>query len=302
MKKKMRQEDYEKWSYYIKMIREHRRLLWRYGRKKFVQLLYQQRWKQKVDLDHPVGFNEKLNARKLSKNPLFVLGADKVKVRNYVEEKIGRKHLIPQYFCKKKVTVEDLQKLPNQFILKTSNGSGTNIIVRNKKQEDLQQICDTINFFTKIKYGYIWGEFYYNKVPIRIVAEKLLEDENGDIPNDLKIHCFNNGREKHKIIESYYKIEGQIYKNCYDENWKPLNYVYGFTSDGRKIPRPKNLKEIIKIADKLSEDTNYVRVDLYNIKNKLYFGELTFIPGAGYAHFSSKDADLLWGEYMGNEK
>ena len=160
-----------------------------------------------------------------------------------------------------------------------------------------------MNYYTTIKYGYIWGEFYYNRSNISIVAEKLLKDETGNIPNDYKIHCFDDGKNKRKIIEVHYKVNGKNMKNIYDEKWISIkDYVFGFGSDGRKIKKPSNLKELLYVADKLSEDTNYVRVDLYNVNNKIYFGELTFIPGAGYARFNPESADLLWGDYMGEEK
>ena len=228
--------------------------------------------------------------------------ADKNKAREYVREKIGEQYLIPQLFCKKKVTKKDIENLPNSFILKISNGSGNNILVKDKSKENINDIVKLINFYTKIQYGYIWGEFHYNNIPINIVAEELLLDENGEVPNDIKVHCFNNGKEKHKIIEYHYKVDGVNYKNMYDENWEEsLDYIFGFKSDGRKVEKPKKLDKILNVCDRLSEDTNYVRVDLYYIKGKIYFGELTFIPGAGYSKFQPDSANLLWGEYMGDE-
>lgn len=296
------EQEIQKWKYYRQMINRNKMRILKYGKSGLIQKIYYERMQQNLNLHKAITFNEKINARKLEKNKLFEICADKVKVRKYVASKIGEKYLIPQYFSKKSLSIKDLKKLPNEFILKTSNGSGTNIIVFDKRQVNLKSLCKTINYFKKVQYGYIWGEYYYNRVPIRIVAEKLLKDENGNIPDDLKIHCFDNGKKKHKIIECHYKVKGKNYKNCYDEKWHKLNYVYGFKSDGRKINKPDNLDEILYVCDKLSEDTNYVRVDLYNIKGKLYFGELTFIPGAGYAPFEPESANTLWGKYMGKEK
>ena len=289
----------EKWGQYRNEIFKNRIYILQHGKRDFVEKMYKRMTSGggEIHLDAPNGFNEKLNANKLVDNELCVICADKDRVRGYVKNKIGEKYLIPQYFCKKRITVQDLEKLPGEFILKTSNG--TNMIISDKKKENLSDVCKVMNYLTKIKYGYLWGEFYYNKVPIRIVAEKLLKDENNNVPNDIKIHCFNNGKEKHKIIEYHYKVDGQNMKNCYDENWKRIDNVYGFGSDDRIIKKPKNLKEILQVADKLSADTNYVRVDLYNVQNQIYFGELTFIPGAGYAPFKSRKDDLLWGKYVG---
>lgn len=292
----------QKWKNYLKDIKKNKKYIRKYGKVNFIKMKYLERGYKDFDINNPITFSEKLQARRLNYNELMKICADKDKVRKYVESKIGSKYLIPQYFCKTKITKNDIEKLPNSFILKTSNGSGTNILVKDKTKEQIKEIVKLINFYTKIEYGYIWGEFHHNEIPITIVAEKLILDKNGNVPNDLKVHCFDNGSEKHKVIEYHYKVDGKNYKNMYDENWNPLDYVFGFKSDGRKIKKPKNLKEILNVCDKLSEDTNYVRVDLYNLDGKIYFGELTFIPGAGYSPFEPESANTLWGRYMGNEK
>lgn len=291
-----------KWEKYLDDIKKNKKYIKKNGEISFIKKKYIEMGFKDFDINNPIGFREKLQARRINYTKLMEICADKDKVRDYVKSKIGEKYLIPQYFCKSKVTKGDIKKLPNSFILKTSNGSGTNILIKDKEKESIRDIVKLINFYTKIQYGYIWGEFHYNKIPITIVAEKLILDKNGNIPDDLKVHCFDDGKKKRKIIECHYKIDGKNYKNMYDENWKNLNYVFGFKSDGRKIKKPENIKEILNICDKLSEDTNYVRVDLYNVNGKIYFGELTFIPGAGYSHFNPESANELWGSYMGSEK
>lgn len=271
------------------------------GRKKVIDKYYYMAKGVHVNFDNPRSFSEKIQVRKLSYNPLFILCADKSKVRDYVKDKIGEKYLIEQYFSKRKITITDLEKLPDRFAIKTNNASSTNVIVMDKEKENLSELCDKMNFFTTINYGYLWGEYFYTKIPVRIVAEKLLLDSNGNIPDDFKVHCFNDGKTKHKFFETFYTVDGNLMKNIYDEDWKLLDYQYGFGSDGRNVKRPDNLDEIIDVCDKLSSDFNYVRVDLYICDDKIYFGELTFTPGSGFAKFNPPDADLLWGKYMGIE-
>lgn len=271
------------------------------GRKKVIKKYYDLNFTKELDFNNCETFNEKLQLRKLNVNPKFVLCADKVRVREYVKEKIGKKYLIEEYFHKKKITMKDIEKLPNRFAIKTNNASGTNVIVYNKKDIDKKELVNVMNFFTKIKFGYFWGEYFYNKIKPQIIVEKLLIDKNGKIPDDFKIHCFNNGKEKHKFYETFYLIDGNLKKNIYDENWKILNYEYGFDGDNRRIAKPKKLNEINEICDRLSEGFNYVRIDLYLFQNRIYFGEMTFTPGAGFAHFRPEEKDLLWGKYMGEE-
>ena len=289
------------WDERKKQIRNNKlRSITLNGRKKVINEYYNYHRGYDVDFNNPKNFSEKLQVRKLSRNKMYVLCADKDKVRNYVKDKIGEKYLIKQYFSKRKIKPSDLEKLPNQFAIKTNNASSTNIIVYDKSKENLQDLCDKMNYYTTINYGYLWGEFFYTKIPVRIVAEELLI-EDGKLPDDFKIHCFNNGKEKHKFFESFYTVDGNLMKNIYDENWKRIDYSYGYGSDGRKIEKPKQLKEIVEICDKLSEDFNYVRVDLYIFKDKIYFGELTFTSGSGFAKFNPDDKDILWGQYMGED-
>lgn len=289
------------WDERIKQIRKNKlRSFTKNGRKKVINKYYKIHRGYEVDFDNPKNFSEKLQVRKLSNNKLFTICADKDKVRKYVEEKIGKKYLVKQYFSKRRIKVSDLEALPNRFVLKTNNGSSTNIVVYDKRKENLKDLCDKMNYFATIDYGYLWGEYYYTKIPVRIIAEELLID-HGELPNDFKIHCFNKGSEKHKFFESFYTVDGHLMKNIYDENWDRIDYQYGFGSDGRTIKKPKQFKEIKEVCDKLSRDFNYVRVDLYLCKDRIYFGELTFTSGAGFARFSPEEKDELWGKYMGDE-
>ena len=287
------------WKDRINQINNNRRKsLTKRGKNGIVKKYYREMYGKNIDLHHCETFNEKIQLRKLNATASMIECADKVKVREYVKKKIGDKYLIKKYFNKRRISCKDIEKLPNCFAIKTNNASSTNIIVYDKTKEDINSIVDMMNYFTRIKYGYLWGEFFYNKIKPQIIAEELLIDKNGSIPDDFKIHCFNNGKEKHKFFETFYLIDGKLNKNIYDENWNLIDYNYGFTGDGRKINKPKNFKEILYVCDKLSEDFNYVRIDLYLFNKKIYFGEMTFTPGAGYAKFNPENKDELWGSYM----
>lgn len=289
----------ELWSDRIKQIRKNKfKSLTKLGRNDIIKKYYRKMYGKEIDLRNCKTFNEKIQLRKISDDSLMVKCADKVEVREYVQNKIGEKYLIKKYFNKRRITNEDIENLPNSFAIKTNNASSTNIIVLDKSKENIDNIVAMMNFFTRIKYGYLWGEYFYNKIKPQIIAEELLIDKKGNIPDDFKVHCFNNGKEKHKFFETFYLIDGKLNKNIYDENWNLIDYNYGFKGDGRNIKKPKKFDEIVCICDKLSEDFNYVRIDLYILNNSIYFGEMTFTPGAGYAKFNPESKDLLWGSYM----
>lgn len=258
-----------------------------------------------LNIKEAITFTEKLNVIKCNKKKmkLYSKFADKDAVRRYVIDKVGEKYLIEQYFSKSNICPDDLQKLPNSFVLKTNNGSGTNYIVLDKTKESIEEICKYMNNLLEIKYGYIFGEFLYNYIKPKIVAEKLLIDKNNNIPDDLKCFCFqdDNGKKK-KILYIERVIGDERQRIMFDENWNVIETGCNFDKLNIKIEKPSNYKEILKVIDKLSEDFNFVRVDLYIFNKKVFFGELTFIPTAGYLMFDDDSIDKKWGKYIGTKK
>ena len=300
--------DFESWkSLKERSDKNRKKIKWNpfYTEKKFVKELYKMQMDKELDYNNLQTFNEKLNGFKVNKKFMkkAYSYADKNEVRSYIKEKIGSKHLIKEYFCKDKITPADLEKLPKSFVLKTTLGSGTNLIIKDKEKWDLQEICDYMNFLTTIHYGYLWGEFLYEYGKSHIIAEELLIDKAGNIPDDLKCFCFqdNNG-QKRKILYVERVIGDDRARILFDENWNQIHLDSNFELLDEKIPKPQNLKKILKVIDSLSEDFNFVRVDLFVLKEKIYFGELTFIPTAGYLRFKKEEDDLAWGSYIGDNK
>ena len=304
----MKKMDIPKWESINSSIKYNKKkILFHplYNKRKFVENLYQMQMGKELNLNNPKTFSEKLNAYKLNKKMMKLYGKyiDKNAVRKYIEEKIGKKYLVPQYFYKREIEKEDLEKLPNSFVLKTTNGSGTNYIVTDKKQEDLEQVCAYLNYLSKIEYGYIWGEFFYNYIRPGIVAEKLLLDEKGNIPDDLKCFCFkDNDGISRKVLYIERVVGDERERIMFNDKWEVIDYGCSFEKLDIPIKKPKNYKEILEVIDKLSEDFNFVRVDLYVMKEKIYFGELTFIPTAGYLKFDDEKIDLEWGSYIGDKE
>lgn len=276
-----------------------------YNKRKFIEDKYFERMGKKIDLDNPMTFTEKLNYYKINKDIMknYWRYVDKYEVRKYVENKIGKSYLIPQYKYVRKLKVKDLENLPDSFVIKTTSGSGTNYIVEDKKKENLKEICDYINWLSTIKYGYIWGEFLYNNVKRGIVIEKMLTDKDGNIPDDLKCFCFKDDKGvRRKILYVERVIGDERYRIMFDEKWNIVNYGCSFGKLDIKLEKPSNYKEILKVIDKLSEDFNFVRVDLFVLDKKIYFGELTFIPTAGYLSFDDEKNDKLWGSWISLKK
>ena len=254
------------------------------------------------NLTNPKTFTEKLNYIKVNYELQKEISSyvDKHKVREYVAKKIGPDYLISEYLYTKKLKLSDLQKLPSAFVIKTTNGSGTNYIVKDKKHEDLTAIVSYMNWLKNLKYGYMWGEYFYNYIKPGIVAEKLLLDNHNNIPDDLKCFCFKDSKGKRrKVLYQERVIGDERSRIMFDKNWHQVKYNNSnFSKLDVKLKKPKNADEILYVIDKLSEDFSFVRVDLFLINEKIYFGELTFVPTAGYMTFDNPNIDKLWGSWI----
>lgn len=300
--KKMHVAD---WEEIFRIVSENQKKLRNpfYSRRQFIADLYKQQLGREPNLDSPQSFTEKLNAFKLDKvaNQSYWRYVDKYHVRDYVKGKVGEKYLIENYLYTRYLTVADLEKLPKSFVLKTTGGSGTNYIVQNKGKENLEEVANYLNWLAKLKYGYIWGEFLYNRIKPGIIAEKLIGDKAGNIPDDLKCFCFRDADGIRRKILYFERVVGdERQRIMFDDNWESVTCRMGhFEKLDIKLKKPKNSAEILHVIDKLSEDFDFVRVDLFLVGEKIYFGELTFIPTAGYMMFDDENTDKLWGSWIG---
>lgn len=270
-----------------------------FGLKTSLKIYFRLKTKMKLNLDNPKRYSEKIQLRKLNyNNPLYILCADKYKVREYIKEKIGDEYLIPLYFAKKKIIKEDLEKLPNQFVLKTNNASKTNIIVNDKEKISTDDVVKKMNQFVKYKFGYRTFELFYNEIDPLIIAEKYIGTEN-QVPNDYKFHCFKqlNGSIKVFVQVDVGRFSDNHCMAYFDEMWNMQPFGIDERKRNVKFNKPKNLKKMLEISKKLSEDFDYVRVDLYEVEGKIYFGELTFTDGSGYDILQPNKYDVEWGTY-----
>lgn len=272
-----------------------------FGLERSVRIYFYIKTGLKINLEHPTYYCEKIQIRKLYPKKIYTLCADKYLVRDYVKEKLKDMKediLIPQYFAKEKISLEDLETLPNRFILKTNNGSKTNIIVHDKEKENLKKIVKKMNKYVKKKFGYNTFELFYNDIPPLIIAEQYIGTEN-EVPDDYKFFCFRqkNGEFIIRIMMDHGRFTDHQYRAFYDENWNVMPYGNESKEKGYGFKKPKDLSKMLEIAKKLAEDFDFVRVDLYYVKNKIYFGELTFTDGSGYEPLEPFEYEKIWGAY-----
>lgn len=251
----------------------------------------------KLDLDNPKNLNEKFQWLKIhDRTPLHTQCADKYEVRSYVKEKIGDEYLIPllyQTYNEKNIISNNLPDEP--FVIKTNHDSGGGIIIKNKKEINWKNIQKELKERMKINYYYSAKEWQYKNIKPCIIVEKLLLDENNEIPNDYKLHCFNG---KVEIIQVDTGRFTNHERYLYDRNWNLIDCQWLFKSGTGVVEKPLNINEMVKIAEKLSENFIFARIDLYSIANKIYFGEITFHPGSGWEFIKPVEFDYKFGEML----
>lgn len=263
----------------------------------YLRIVYKVYTGKKLNLNNPKTFNEKLQWLKLNdRDQRYTKLVDKYAVRQYVKEVIGEEYLIDLFGVWNKFEDIDFRKLPNKFVLKTTHDSGGVVICKDKKNFDINIEKRKIKKSLKRNYYYLWREWPYKDVKPMIICEKLLLDKDNKIPKDYKFFCFNG---KVKLIQVDIDRYGNHMQNFYDDNWNFRNVrIHCNNNKDFKIDKPENLDEMINICEKLSNGFHHLRVDLYTIDNKIYFGELTFFHMSGLCKFISEELNYEMGEYI----
>jgi len=253
---------------------------------------------RKLELNAPQRYMEKIQWYKLYyRDPIMQQCADKYTVREYIHSK-GLGYILNDLYAVFS-SPEELcfDQLPEQFILKLSNGSSTNLVIQDKKAHDLRKVQQKFRDFYAQSASNAGREWVYSteNQPV-IVAEQLLEDDtNPDRTlRDYKILCFNGKPEYIICVDGRYT--DHYCHVIYDTKWNKQDVVIGHSSAAANYPKPDTLDEMLDIARILSEDFPFVRVDLYSIKGKVFFGELTFFPWSGYMQFTPDSFDFALGK------
>lgn len=264
---------------------------------KIAKVKYMYKNNKPLNLDKPVEFMEKIQWLKFNYyTEKYGYLVDKYEVREYIKNSIGNHYLndfIAIYDNENEIDFDDL---PNQFALKGTHGSGYNIIVKDKSKLDLNKTKKQLKKFLSKDYSKYNEEKIYKDIKPRILAEKYLDQSDESSIIDYKFYCFH-GEAKYVLVKTFYN--GKFRTCFYDLNWNKIQ------NDSKKssyldfeIEKPSNFDEMIDISNKLSEKFIFIRVDLYSIKNKIYFGELTFFPRGGKERLQVERFNSEFGNYM----
>lgn len=264
-----------------------------------LKIQFKDRMRKELNLENPQTFNEKLQWLKLyDRNPLYTNLVDKYQVRKHIAKTIGEEYLIPLIGVCDKFEDIDFSKLPNQFVLKCTHDSGGLVICTDKGKLDIEAARKKINKSLKRNFYYYAREWPYKNIKPRIICEKYMVDESDTELKDYKFMCFN-GEVKCIFVCLNRNSSKGLNVDIYDTNWNlmPFERPNSPNSD-TIIPKPKKIDKMIEFAEKLSKDKLFVRVDFYEINGQLYFGEITFYPGAGFEKFKPESYDYLLGSWI----
>ncbi len=251
------------------------------------------------NLDNPKSFNEKLNWLKLHDiHPEYTRMVDKVTAKEYVAGIIGSEYIIPTLGVWNSVDDIDWDSLPQQFVLKNTGDSGGIVVCKDKSSLDIEAAKAKLVKKSETNYYKYNKEYPYKDLSPRIIAEEYMEDESGYELKDYKIFCFD-GEPKYLFVATDRQKKGEDTKfDFFDLEWNHLPVTNGHPNNPLPIDKPQNFNEMIEIARKLSVGKTHVRVDLYNIRGKIYFGELTFFHWSGMVAYNPREWDYKFGEYI----
>lgn len=205
---------------------------------------------------------------------------DKIEVKKWVSETIGDDYLIPVYGVWNHIEEVEWDKLPLTFVLKCNHGSGMNYVVDDKTKINKKKVSKLFKAWLSKEYAWLAYELQYEKVEKKVFAEKNIAEGKKGL-KDYKIHCIHGQPRFIQVIDREKDdITRQMLLDC---DWKEMGWTFETYGRMLEIPtKPEKLDEMLEIARKLSNKFKYVRVDLYYVDGKIYFGEMTFTPSGGY--------------------
>ena len=279
----------------LEKVRQARRILQFHRQRRKIHRLFRKKQGYEGNFENPRDYWEKVQFRKLYGNHGFYGRlADKVLVREYVKERVGEEILVPLLGVYERLDEGILEKLPRSFVLKVSNASNWNEVVFDKSGLDLGRTVRFFNRKVREKYSGKSGEVHYDYCTPRILAEELLLEEDSP-PWSIDLFCYNNpgGFDYSICVHS----PDELHKGHYDRNWNFLEGNLTPEMAERHAP-PKVFPKMAEIARELSRGIDFVRVDLYGSSGRVWFGELTFTPGAGFGRIANplrrKMRDEMW--------
>lgn len=250
----------------------------------------------KIDLENPRTIQDKLMWLNIYEpNKLKCVCADKLRLRDYCLSVIGKDLCIPLIGIYNKVI--NFGGLPNQFVLKCNHGSGMNIIVKDKSSLDEKAAINQLNEWLKRDFAFQNGfEAHYHDIQRRAFVERYMLDGNETL-YDYKFWCFNGKPKFYTINDGNGHGPWMLFYDM-EQNKMQLKRVDYIGEPNSPVVQPSMFSEMAEFAQKLSKPFKYVRVDFYEIEDKVYLGEMTFTPGACAFRYVNPEDEIKVGDML----
>lgn len=263
----------------------------------FLRIAYWIRIGKTLNLENPKTYNEKIQWLKLyDHNPLYTIMVDKYAVKKYVAGLIGEEYIIPTLAVWDTVNDIDFRTLPEKFVIKCTHDSG-GVCIKNNSDFNESKTLKKLSHCMKRNFYMTGREWAYKNMKPQIIAEEYMEDNKTHELRDYKFFCFD-GRPMFLFIATDRQNRKEPYFDFYDMQFNHLSLKHGHPNAPREPERPMNFELMKEISAKLSKGIPHVRVDLYEINGKVYFGELTFYHHAGFVNFEPKEWDVIFGDLI----
>lgn len=249
------------------------------------------------NLDNPVTYNDKLQWLKLNDiHEEYTQLVDKYEAKEIVRKHIGDEYIIPTLGVYDNFDEINFDILPYQFVLKTTHDSGGVVICKDKTKLDMKAARKKLEKSLKSNFFFEHREYPYKNIKPRIIAEQYMVDESGTELKDYKFFCFD-GKCKMLFIATDRGID-DVKFDFFDTEFNHLPFVQGHPWATKEIIKPTGFEKMIELAEKLSKGYPHVRVDLYDINGRIYFGELTFFHFSGNVPFEPQEWDYKIGQWL----
>ena len=251
---------------------------------------------RKLNLKNPITFNEKIQWLKLYyRDPKYVMLVDKLKVKDYIKNNFQDLNVIPTIGVWDNANDVDFNMLPEQFVIKCTHDSGSTIICNNRNEFDVEKAREKLIRAQNRNMFFPGREWVYKYVKPRIIAEPFLKNNDSEELVDYKFMCFNGEVKLSFVCSDRFSPEG-LHVTFFDRNWEVMPFTRHYPKKTEEIRKPDCYDQMVQLAEQMSIDMPFVRIDFYEINHSVYFGEYTFFPGSGLEEFEPEG----WDEIIGN--
>lgn len=265
----------------------------------YLKCFYRSAINEKLNLNIPHNFNEKLQWLKLhDRQPVYMDMVDKYIAKEFVAKRIGEEHIIKTYGVWDKFEDIDFDLLPDKFILKCTHDSAGYVICKNKKDFDFNSARKKITKCLKRNFYYVGREWPYKNLKPRVLAEEYMEDHTLHELRDYKIFTFNGVPKVMHLVSNRQSSDAETYGDFFDMEYNHLELTMGHRNAPQYPEKPKNFELMKEFAAVLAEGTIHLRVDFYEVDGQLYFGELTFYQDSGIADIKPKKWNNILGSWI----